>query len=261
MRYFTCSSLPSSKHLQIRTRAHSLLRSVSSSLDSRSLQDNPADDVKFEKDEGIESRAKAVRYLNVLSEEQKAQIDEIYSLAPQLMAYMISLHQAATSPGGSWPPEPPQVEEWTAQLWVSTATGVTPLEDAMNTWYLRCPCTPKDPDELDNLSLVNESGGKCNHFVLGAALMEKLKKKKLSSGNTLYKSIKGKGRSDAYIYIMLSRIQMGSPPIAIQKVDKANGKDNVIFGLIPKNPTPFDTCAAAASSSGAGPDGPEEPGH
>jgi phage/plasmid-associated DNA primase len=224
------------------------------------LQDDPAKDVKFERDDGIERRARAVRYLNVLSKEQTAQIDGIFALAPQLMAYMIKLHQDATSPGGSWPPEPPQVEEWTAQMWVGAAT-VNPLVEPMNTWYKRCACTPKDPDVDDNLNLIKpESRTPCTHYILGADLMEKLKKKTLLNGTTLYKSIKGKGRNDAPIYLTLARVQMGSPPITILKKDKAmGGKVNVIFGLVPKNPTPFDMCAAAASSSGAGSDGPDEP--
>ena len=40
--------------------------------------------------------------------------------------------------------------------------------------------------------------------------MEKLKKKTLLNGSTLYKSIKGKGRCDDPIYLMLARVQMGS---------------------------------------------------
>ena len=224
------------------------------------LQDDSAKDVKFERDDGIERRTKAVRYLNVLSQEQTAQIDGIMALAPQLMAYMIKLHQHATSPGGSWPPEPPQVEEWTAQMWVGTAT-VNPLVEPMHTWYKRCTCIPKDLDVDDNLNLIKpESRSPCTHYILGADLMEKLKKKTLLNGSTLYKSIKGKGRSDAPIYLTLARVQMGSPPIFILKKDKAmGGKRDVIFGLVPKNPTPFDMCAAAASSSGAGSDGPDEP--
>ena len=224
------------------------------------LQDDSAKDVKFERDDGIERRTKAVRYHNVLGEEQTAQIDGVMALAPQLMAYMIKLHQDATSPGGSWPPEPPQVEEWTAQMWVGTAT-VNPLVEPMNTWYKRCACIPKDPDVNDNSTLIKpESRTPCTHYILGADLMEKLKKKTLLNGSTLYKSLKGKGRSDAPVYLMLARVQMGSPPITILKKDKAmGGKVNVIFGLVPKNPTPFDMCAAAASSSGAGSDGPDEP--
>ena len=67
-----------------------------------------------------------------------------------------------------------------------------------------------------------------------------------------------KGRSDAPIYAMLARVQMGDPPILILNKEKAlGGQVNVIFGLVSKTQT--NTCAAAASSSGAGSDGPEEP--
>jgi hypothetical protein len=59
----------------------------------------------------------------------------------------------------------------------------------------------------------------------------------VSDGSTLYKSIKGKGRSDAPIYAMLARVQMGDPPILILNTEKAlGGQVNVIFGIEPNQP-------------------------
>ena len=166
----------------------------------------------------------------------QAKNDELMALAPQLMARLIQMHKEATSPGGSWPPEPPQVEEATARMWAGTA-AVNPLQEPMNKWYQRCSCMPEDPDTFDNKSLVDWDGKPCTHYILGAALMNKLKKKTLLDGSTLYKSIKGKGRSDAPIYAMLARVQMGDPPILILNTEKAlGGQVNVIFGIEPNQP-------------------------
>lgn len=40
-------------------------------------------------------------------------VGELLGLAPELMAWMVELHQAACAEGGEWPPCPPQVEAWT----------------------------------------------------------------------------------------------------------------------------------------------------
>jgi hypothetical protein len=42
-----------------------------------------------------------------------AKMAALMALAPVLMARMITMHQAATKPGGSWPAKPPEVEGWT----------------------------------------------------------------------------------------------------------------------------------------------------
>ena len=226
------------------------------------LKPDPKDDLKFKRDDGLERRVKAVLYTHgyedVANEVEatkkiaewaeegrtgvypmyQAKNDELNSLAPQLMARLIQMHKEATSPGGSWPPEPPQVEESTAKMWAGTA-AVNPLQEPMNKWYKRCSCMPEDPDTtFDNKSLVDQWDGKpCTHYILGAALMNKLKKKTLLDGSTLYKSIKGKGRSDAPIYAMLARVQMGDPPILILNKEKAlGGQVNVIFGIEPNQP-------------------------
>ena len=238
------------------------------------LKNNSDEDLKFERDDGLERRIKAVRYTNgyedVANEEEardkvvewraegrvdtfpmwSAKNDEFMGLAPQLMTRLIEMHQAASLPGGSWPSEPPQVDEWTAQMWAGTA-ATNPLTEPIHTWYKRCACKPRDPDVSDNLDLVDTTGRSCCHYIIGADLNAKLKKRILPNGTTLQKSVKGKARSDAAIYAMLEKVKMGDPPIALRKKTCAFGKDNVIMGIEPRNPTPFDTCAAAAAADAA----------
>jgi hypothetical protein len=42
------------------------------------------------------------------------EVGELLGLAPELMAWMVALHQTACREGGEWPPCPPQVEACTS---------------------------------------------------------------------------------------------------------------------------------------------------
>ena len=146
------------------------------------------------------------------------------------------------------------MEDWTAELWIGTA-NTNPLTEPIHNWYERCGCQPSDPDEQDNQSLV-ANGQACRDYVLGADLVEKLKKRKATTDGdeTLYKSIKGVGRSDGVIYKALGKVKMGGIRL-LTKERGPGGQKNVIFGLVPRVYPMFDRAGAmaSASSSGAGP--------
>ena len=204
--------------------------------------------LKLVKDDGLERRVKGCKYENgytycATEEEAKERAEDlkkegvypmtiaknkaIMALAPQLMARFLKIHQE-----GLWPDEPPEILEWTAELWAET-TGFNPLEEFIHNWYERCNCMPSQDGVFDNLSLVDDSGNACTHYVNGSHLMAKLKKvHPVDNSESLYKLVKGSGRSDAPIYAMLSKVQMGEPPIFLLKKDKQHAP--VIYGLYSK---------------------------
>ena len=157
-----------------------------------------------------------------------AKYERIMSLYPAYMSLMLQMHKKANAPGGSWPEEPPEIAEWTRELYIQDDDATN---DEFEEWfthsYARCGCVPEDPECMDNLNLVDSEGKKCIHYVNGSDVMEKLGKNSI-----LKKQVKGKGRSNAPIYAQIAKINMGPPgqEVCLKVPDQ---KHPVIYGLVP----------------------------
>ena len=169
--------------------------------------------------------------------------ERVTSAAPDYMARLIRLHQQARALGGNWPPEPPQFADWTSELWAITSPEVNPLAEPMAKWYTRCACRAADGG-TDNSALVDASGRACSHFVHGSDVIAKLKRVTMANNETLYKTVKGRSRSDAPVYDALRRTMVEG--MSLHSNEKsAGGQRNIIFGIVLRNPTPHERCAAA----------------
>ena len=105
----------------------------------------------------------------------------------------------------------------------------------METLYTSCGCKPVDGEIFDGTmaNLVEaDKSTKCRHFVRGADIMHHLKRKILDDGNTLYKSVKGAGRSDAPIHAMLRKVKINGLRLHSKKYGDC---DNCYFGLTEKS--------------------------
>ena len=200
--------------------------------------------LKLVKDDGLERRVKGCKYENgytycATEEEAKERAEDlkkegvypmtiaknkaIMALAPQLMARFLKIHQE-----GIWPDEPPEITEWTSELWAVTVDA-NPLQEPVCKWYKRCDCMPSQDGVFDNMNLVDAEKKPCTHHIKGSFLMAKLKTVHTDNGDSLYKSVKGRGRDDAPIYAMLAKVKMGDPPIFLLKKEMAHSP--VIYGL------------------------------
>ena len=160
------------------------------------------------------------------------------ALAPTMMVRFITIFLS-----GEFVAKPADVSDWTQEVFALTAeysAQVNLLELPMLRWYTRCDCKPADDGTMDNSNLVDAKGGKCTHHILGSHLMANLKATQGTDRDTLYKNVKGKGRSDAPIYKMLEGVKMGGVRLFTQ------GKDNHIFGLVVK---PSNRGAGAGSAA------------
>jgi hypothetical protein len=208
------------------------------------------DMISIKKDEGLERRCCAIRFSSQFvscADEQGAmaaqqqwerdgeegkfamhdqKYERIMALAPQLMARLIRIHQA----GDYEPRYPAKVEQWNAELWAESAPE-NPLQLPMSLWYTRCGCMPRDTADDTTCDLVDVDGNQCTHVIQAKDIMPKLKAKKLPNGDTLYKQVKGRGRSDEPVLAMLQRVHLGSPALRLACVERRGEERNVFFGL------------------------------
>ena len=208
------------------------------------------DMISIKKDEGLERRCCAIRFSSQFvscADEQGAmaaqqqwerdgeegkfamhdqKYERIMALAPQLMARLIRIHQA----GDYEPRYPAKVEQWNAELWAESAPE-NPLQLPMSLWYTRCGCMPRDTADDTTCDLVDVNGNQCTHSIQAKDIMPKLKAKKLPNGDTLYKQVKGRGRSDEPVLAMLQRVHLGSPALRLACVERRGEERNVFFGL------------------------------
>ena len=125
----------------------------------------------------------------------------VIALGPTLMVYMIRMHILAKRPGGSFPPEPEQVETWSAHF-MANASAVNLLDEHVRPWYRRCSCVPsmmlEDPENVTSNDLFDKNTGQpCSHFVVVADMARKMKHKKLANGmQSLYDACSGRKRSN-----------------------------------------------------------------
>ena len=152
----------------------------------------------------------------------------IMALAPQLMAYLIRIHQK----GEFVSKYPPMIQKWIAELWAESAPE-NPLQQSMELWYGRCGCTPKDTADDSTSDLRNSSGASCGHRVPAKDIMDKLKGKTQQNGNSLYKDVKGRSRSDEPILEMLKHVRIGSPALRLVCKERHGQERNVFSGLVP----------------------------
>ena len=148
---------------------------------------------------------------------------------PQLMARLIRIHKQ----GKYVERYPSKVEAWNADLWAESAAA-NPLQTPMMLWYQRCACMPRDLADETTADLVDKDGNPCTHKIQSKDLMDKLKGKKLESGETLYKTVKGRGRSDEPILAMAQRVRLGTAPaLRLVYQDRTpKGERKVFFGLV-----------------------------
>ena len=208
------------------------------------------DMISIKKDEGLERRCCAIRFSSQFvscADEQGAmaaqqqwerdgeeskfamhdqKYERIMALAPQLMARLIRIHQA----GDYAPRYPDMVEQWNAELWAESAPE-NPLQLPISQWFTRCGCMPRDTADDTTCDLVDVNGNQCTHSIQAKDIMPKLKAKKLPNGDTLYKQVKGRGRSDEPVLAMLQRVHLGSPALRLACVERRGEERNVFFGL------------------------------
>ena len=156
--------------------------------------------------------------------------NEIVSLGPQLFARLVDIHQRQAFVEDT----PEKVTEWTEEL-SAAASDDTRVQEFMETLYTSCGCKPVDGEIFDGTmaNLVEaDKSTKCRHFVRGADIMHHLKRKILDDGNTLYKSVKGAGRSDAPIHAMLRKVKINGLRLHSKKYGDC---DNCYFGLTEKS--------------------------
>ena len=159
----------------------------------------------------------------------KAKYERIMALAPQLMARYIHIIQT-----NAFVDEMPSlVEQWTAELWAEAAPANL-LQAPMQLWYARCDCTQKDPADDTTANLQDCQGGDCKHGVSAKTIMEKLGKKTMQSGKSLYEEVKGRSRSEDPILKLLGQVRIGEPPgcLRLAYKERTEGGRNVFFGLV-----------------------------
>eukprot|EP00966_Prymnesium_polylepis_P010674 245920-Prymnesium_polylepis.1 len=122
----------------------------------------------------------------------------------------------------------------------------------MALWYNRCSCQPADSADDTTSELVDQNGAKCRHRVAFKHISDKLKARKIGDGETLYKKVKGRGRSDAPVLAMLQRVRLGEPALRLTYVERLGEEKLVFSGLCPKPTNAFrrmmgqgDECAPA----------------
>ena len=151
----------------------------------------------------------------------------LLTLGPQLMYRLIQIHSTSNYPDPRFPAE---VERATAKLWATTIDE-NPLQKPMNIWYKRCNCMPKDATDDSTEALFDNNGAKCPHTIAGSRITEKLKKKVID-GVSLYKIVKGRGRSDEAIHAMLRATRIGGYLMTSKRTDKV---DHAYAGIIENN--------------------------
>jgi hypothetical protein len=158
----------------------------------------------------------------------KEKAARIEALAPQLMARLIRIHQS----GAYVERYPAEVEKCNAALWAEAAPQ-NPCQEPMSLWYQRCGCSPRDPADQTTADLVDNRGLLCSHKVKGCDIVEKLKTKLLDDGSSLYKKVKGRGRTDEPVWKMLERVRMGPDALKLVRKERDGDDRNVFFGIVP----------------------------
>jgi hypothetical protein len=108
--------------------------------------------------------------------------------------------------------------------------------------FRRCDCMPSRKGVLDNRSLVDELGNPCTHAINIFELMSAMLSEHTWSKPTVRKYFKCRKSKEAPICAMLTRVEMGDPPICLF-VNKV-GKLPVVYGLEYKRTTEPDVCDA-----------------
>lgn len=107
------------------------------------------------------------------------------------------------------------------------------LEASLNEVYTRCSCVPKDGLVMTNRDLIDpETSKPCKHFISTAQFVRFLKERQMTTGETLYKQVKGKGRSEEPIYKCLRQVVLrGEGPTVTLERQKTARNDSVIHGV------------------------------
>jgi len=103
-----------------------------------------------------------------------------------------------------------------------------PLEELMNVWYRRCSCVPKDATDDSTASLFDSNGAKCRHTIAGSRIMEKLRNE-VTDGVSLYKKVKGRGRSNSAVHAMLRETRVGGYLMTSKRTDMV---DDAYTGIV-----------------------------